>query len=113
MIYFLLGFVIVISLGLYGYYKKPHHYKEIRSSPLPIIENISNNNEDEMIIENEDEFIILISKKYKTYEDFLKSVDFNEYFTFWNNHKECLAEVKRLIEKPNNQNTFQYKSNKY
>lgn len=103
-----LGIIVGIIYYLYKQYETKDKYHYIRSTSSKI-DDISNKKP--IIIENEEDFISLISSKYKTYEDFLVSKDFDDYFTYWDTHENALSKLKELIEK--NKSTLHYKNIKF
>ena len=64
-------------------------------------------------IPNEDKFISIIAESHKTYDEFIRSTDFDNYFQYWKTHPKSVEKVKELIESKNNKSFFKYKNIKY
>lgn len=73
------------------------------------IKNIQNEDQNK---ENND-FIVYISHKYSSYEEFLKSEDFDNYFSYWNANTDQLEKLKSLLDNKNIKSFFKYKVIKY
>ena len=62
---------------------------------------------------NEDKFISIIAESHKTYDEFIRSTDFDNYFQYWKTHPKSVEKVKELIESKNSKSFFKYKNIKY
>lgn len=104
--------LLIISITLYYRYisRTNKDEKETQLSIKTI--DCFPDNRDQINIENEKEFISIIVDKYDTYEEFLTSIDFDNYFTYWNTHPEILEMIKKDIEEKKN-TTFKYKKINY
>lgn len=111
----ILIFIVIIILQLIGVYIYNNRNKKHKEEKTTIFNNIVDtfpSNREQIQIKNENEFINIIVNKYDTYEEFLTSLDFDDYFTYWNSHPEVLNTIKNKIEKKRN-TTFNYKKINY
>lgn len=89
----IVGFIFLILLLLCDKVRNKHCHTHVKKeSPL----------------EDENEFLIMLSEKYDTYEDFLVSRDFDDYFSWWNDNPQKLDLLKKMIE-DSKTNIFKYK----
>lgn len=82
---------------LYFQYKDKKKVTNKESHALISINHIPVERKEKEAIIDEDGFISLIANKYKTYEDFLVSQDFDDYFTYWDSHPNSMEKVKTII----------------
>ena len=63
-------------------------------------------------IEDQESFIEEIVSKYSSYQEFITSKDFDEYFNYFNKNPKVLEEIKDKIDYKHS-SFFKYKSVKY
>lgn len=106
----ILLFFVVIAIGVGIFYYKHFHYKtkikrqSKNSEPIDILPTDIN---------NEEEFMTMIAENHKSYEEFIRSSDFDNYFEYWKSHPKSVEKIKELIENKKNKSFFKYKNIKY
>ena len=108
----LLLFSIVLVIHLINYrFKRITRKTDIQHLPESNLEPFPNDRK-KIEIEDVESFIKEIVKKYSSYQDFIKSKDFDEFFTYWANHPKDLEKIRYDIE--HKQTSFlKYKSIRY
>ena len=88
-------FLVVVAIGILIFeYKHFNIKKEKHTEVIDILPT------DKM--PNEEEFISIIAESHNTYDEFIRSSDFDNYFQYWKTHPKSVEKVKELIESKKN-----------
>lgn len=116
---FFFSVIVICGLGLIGYaidyrIKKIRKKKSNSINHLPVsnLEPFPNSNE-QINIEDQDAFIKDIVNRYSSYQEFITSKEFDEYFIYLHNNPKVLYDIKDKIEQKQNSSFFKYKITKY
>jgi len=101
-------FLVVIALGVLIFEYKQSNLKKKIENHTEMIDVLPTDK-----MPNEDEFISTIAESHNTYDEFIRSADFDNYFQYWKTHPKSVEKVKELIESKNNKSFFKYKNIKY
>jgi len=96
-------FLVVIVIGVLIFEYRHSHYKKKIEKHTEMIDTLP----------NEDEFISTIADNHDTYDEFIRSSDFDNYFQYWKTHPKSVEKVKDIIESKKHKSFFKYKNIKY
>lgn len=101
-------FLVVIVIGVLIFEYRHYTFKKKIGKQTEMVDVLPTDK-----MPNEDEFIYTIAENHDTYDEFIRSSDFDNYFQYWKTHPKSVEKVKELIESKNNKSFFKYKNIKY
>lgn len=101
-------FLVVIAMGVLIFGYRHYTFKKKIEKHTEMIDVLQTDK-----MPNEDDFISTIAESHKTYDEFIRSADFDNYFKYWETHPKSVEKVKELIESKNRKSFFKYKNIKY
>lgn len=108
-----LGSIYLVCILLHSRFKnKETKITPIQHLPDNNLEPFPNNSNSDIEIEDQESFIKEIVSKYSSYQEFITSKDFDEYFNYFNKNPKVLEEIKDKIDHKHS-SFFKYKSVKY
>lgn len=99
---FFFSVIVICGLGLIGY-AIDYRIKKIRKKK----------SNEQPNIEDQDAFIKDIVNRYSSYQEFITSKEFDEYFIYLHNNPKVLHDIRDKIEQKQNPSFFKYKITKY
>lgn len=101
-------FLVVIAMGVLIFGYRHYTFKKKIEKHTEMIDTLPTDT-----IPNEDEFIATIADNHDTYDEFIRSSDFDNYFQYWKTHPKAVEKVKDIIESKKHKSFFKYKNIKY